>query len=149
MKTKQSITTKAKRLVARMSRAELKELNVAIYARQKKIREQEIAATCESAMEAAEGFLQSGEAVMINPKRVGVSETGIIPGAKLYVRKVHRGRKHFGVWVSPEPTSLSKSWRWIRAHSAADLVPFVDMPEERAAAAALTKSMSRLFGAVP
>ncbi len=145
-KGKVSKISKAKRLIARMSRAELKDLKASVYRRERKIREEEIDATCAAGMAKAEGFLADDVPVMIDPDRVGVSGSGIIPGAKLHVRKVHRGSKHRGVWVSPERTSLSKFWRWVREYESADLVPYVEDPKKLAASTDLVSKMNEVFG---
>lgn len=42
-----------------------------------------------------------------------------------YVRKVHRGRKHVGIWVSVEPDTPSKRWYWVAIDHATDWMPAV------------------------
>ena len=42
-----------------------------------------------------------------------------------YVRKVHRGRKHVGIWVSVKPDTPSKRWYWIDIAHATDWMPVV------------------------
>lgn len=50
-------------------------------------------------------------------------ESGVEEKQFAYVRKVHRGRKHIGVWASVEPDTPSKRWYWVGIDHATDWMP--------------------------
>jgi hypothetical protein len=59
-------------------------------------------------------------------------ESGVEEKQFAYVRQVHRGRKHIGIWASVEPDTPKRRWYWIDISHATDWMPTAVEDQEAA-----------------
>lgn len=156
-KTKISPKTRVKMIVAKIDDlAELGEIRQAVEARRKVLRERQIAESCEAALKRMEAAREAsgGKPVkmMIDPNRVAVSSTGIPSGVPVWLREIHRGRKHVGCWftTTDEPRPARSNWVWFKPWDCCYVVDFVESdPSAIASAVSMMKMAKTVFGAVP
>ena len=153
MKKKESVATKIKRLLPHVPDFKaLRDIEVAVKARRQKMLEDDRERTNAAAMDAAELRIKEGRvAVMIDPERVGVSASGIVPGFCFYLRKIHRGRKWKGCYISATADAPPGKWQFVRTWDLHHIVDFDPSPANAAKAASarqMTRFMGKLFGAV-